>query len=1123
MTRYADFNMMTVPLGGKNLVEASAGTGKTFSIAILALRLILEKNINIRNILLVTFTNNAVAELDKRIREFIRQAKTCATSGTANIEQIKTITERATLEFGKEEVKKRLEDSILFLDETSIMTIHSFCKKSLDYLAFETGQSFEAELVTNVNDILEDEVNNFWRNNIVNLSLDILKFLVESGFSRNKIKNVLKNHLGRKKFHSYNSSGHYEISEGNTREINALNIEKKNTIQDFKQYLKTNKQEIEFVLGKTSNKKKFLEKIENPEELLKELESKSNTNYFEKLPDELQKFTRQYSEIHEKIKKAGVPFFDILYCKAIKEIESRVKQRTEREGILTFDNLIQNLHAALEGPNRQRITQELTKEYKAVFIDEFQDTDKLQYDIFKKSFDNSILFFIGDPKQSIYAFRQADINTYLKARDEVDHLYSMNTNFRSSEKMIKAINQFFLPQPGFDTFYFQKEPNSINYVNVCSPDGNSKDFLKEENSQPGITIIKRNNNEEIYKDATAFIIDLLTHTGYKIKQAGENRNIKASDIGILVRGKKYGDAIRKELGKFHVPSVFVSDQKIMESDQASDLYFVLRAMYEPVMKNINSAVVNPFTGKQSFNVFEFDEEVLIELFKSYKLKWETEGIYSALSAYIADMGVMTYLSNPATPNGMRIITNLNHLMDLISKAAYHQHLNQAELLTWYQRSLNMDLIDADESEIRLESDADAVTIMTIHKSKGLEFNIVFAIQMDLSNSPDHDLISLYENESYITIPKDALNDEQSELAKKQTEQENRRLMYVAVTRAIYKAVIYKNENSKPKVTGLSLFLENLKTDENIEILKSSQDTGYIPRPYQQHGDNHEKRPATLKNEFYLKDAHWQATSYSALAVKTHIPIAVKDFVKTPNDYDEFIFSKLRKGDITGTMVHEIFEKIDFKDDQNNNHIISYAVNRYASSKKEDYSKHLPQLIKHVLHANIPRCDGNFQLDKISIENRVAEMEFDFMLDSNGLLLLHDLLIRENIPVRIRQNQYLQGMMNGFIDLFFKFEDKYYILDWKTNFLGNRIEDYNSSGVRSAMETNNYHLQYLIYTLAIKKYLKYKLGNFSYDDFGGAIYCFVRGMRENTSEGIYFTRPSENVITEMEKILDKNLS
>lgn len=1123
MNTFEEFDVMHVPLEKINLVEASAGTGKTFSIAVMVLRLILEKNINVKEVLLVTFTNNAVAELDERIRFFLRSAFDYAKNGKETSAIIRQIVDRSVNTLGKEETTNRLNNSILFLDETSVMTIHSFCHQTLNNLAFETGQLFESELVTNFDDVITAQIQEFWRNHIVTLPVETLAFLSEIKFDQDAIKDIVKNFLSGKRYHAFSENQRYHTADGAKQIVGTVsNFDevKQKAHQDCSTLLQQYKSRITQGLEKDHHGKNFIQHLEDVDTFIANVKIKRKVGYINKyIPEEILIIIDQLSDAEENFQHETKSFIDLLYCAALEQVTAGVAAYCNARGIQSYDDLIKNLHMAMQGPNKAKIIASLKRQYRAVFIDEFQDTDKLQYDIFLGAFGSGeILFLIGDPKQSIYAFRQADINTYFKAYKDADNRYKMNINFRSSAPMIESMNEFFMPKEDFDFFHFGESENSIRYFKVTSPKENTKGYLISDGKQEkGITIRTQQKKEIVQADVGRQVYELLTDEKFQIKTAGGTRKIAPADIGILVKNKDYGREIRQVLGRYNIPSVFVADEKIMESDQASDLYRVLKAVFDPAMENINAALINSFTGYRSADAMTFDAEKVIELFKGYKLIWETQSIYSSLSSFIADFGIEDHLRNPGTPNGLRIITNLYQLMELLHKTAYHQRLNQAELLNWYKRALEVELLEKDESTLRLESDADAVTIMTIHKSKGLQFNIVIAAQMDFQLPQNRHLASLYQGNEYITIPGKEMTEAQQNDFRRQSEQEFRRLMYVSVTRAVYKAYVFHNAYYGKLV--LSKIIAQLQDTAHIEVLNEEIDPSSIDYTQKFHSQKNNKPiPAQLNHPFQLKDPHWRYMSYSGLAAKDAIVSNRASAQATLSDYDDFVFQKLKKGNVTGNMIHSIFERINFGNNEFHAAIIADAVHRFAGSHAKIYQEFLPVFTQHILQSVIDTGNNTFPLSAIRNEDKIAEMEFDFTTSVCNPDALSDALKKAGISIFLKSNEPLHGLMKGFIDLLFEYEGKFYILDWKSNFLGDSVENYDKASLEIAMQQLNYQLQFVIYTLAVKKYLMSRIGRFDDENFGGVIYCFVRGMRSGTSNGIYFYRPSQQMIDHLEKIL-----
>lgn len=449
-----------VLLQGSNLIEASAGTGKTYSIAILALRLVMEKNIPIQEILMVTFTKAAVAELETRVRLFIRLAHMACVGQKIEDKKINDLVLESIGHFQRPEVERRLKTAILFLDETAINTIHGFCQRTLNEYAFETNQIFgsgatsEAEL----NLVLEASVNQFWRKEITRLEIELLRHL-EAGFKREDLKQFAKNVLGGQVLVQLEPYEPDFLELNKQKELVAVLTEFEAAIEavinQAKGYLDANYTDLmDKVLADNNAKKNYPELLDNPDELFKEVLKNREIKYIKKIFGDLLDILDQAVEPQKELQYEVDVFANKLQQFALEQIVKEVKELKERNSFLTFDDMIQKLHEAVVVKSHLSLRDALRIKYKAVFIDEFQDTDKMQYEIFSHLFSEapSILFFIGDPKQSIYAWRKADINTYFSAKKMVKNVYGMNTNFRSSDAIVAAQNAFFKPKSDFDTF-----------------------------------------------------------------------------------------------------------------------------------------------------------------------------------------------------------------------------------------------------------------------------------------------------------------------------------------------------------------------------------------------------------------------------------------------------------------------------------------------------------------------------------------------------------------------------------------------------------------------------------------------------------------------------------------------
>ena len=236
-----------------------------------------------------------------------------------------------------------------------------------------------------------------------------------------------------------------------------------------------------------------------------------------------------------------------------------------------------------------------------------------------------------------------------------------------------------------------------------------------------------------------------------------------------------------------------------------------------------------------------------------------------------------------------------------------------------------------------------------------------------------------------------------------------------------------------------------------------------------------------------------------------------------SDYDEFVFRTIRRGAHTGNLIHYIFERIDFRRPDHWSTVIDRAIRRLSGKQPEQFTEQMKEMLRQVVDTVIV-SDGGLRLSEVGWEDRLSELEFDFPLTEFLTDRLSELTLGSSTPFAVKPGQALEGIMNGKVDLIFRHGGKYWILDWKSNHLGDRAENYSVSRVRESMSENNYHLQYHIYTLALRRYLSTRLPDFNYErDFGGCIYLFVRGMRFGADTGVFFHKPRPDLLDRMEAL------
>lgn len=1092
-----EFKVAEVELKGSNLIEASAGTGKTFSIAILVLRLIIEKKLDLREILMVTFTKAAVAELEGRIRKFIREANKYVKTGTKCDGVIKGIINKTVAEKGKEDVLESLKKASMYLDETSIYTIHSFCQKTLTEFAFETDQLFGCDVMADDSSIVENAVNNFWRDNITTKELEELRILDKNGLNRLALADVVKNSLSGKKY-IYDEEINIEESFKDYNKANEAVEEMKDKFEN--QFKYSDERSLENINGNRYAIKTFSSVHNDVWGFYEALKDNASKKYVEKLfPDLLQRVL-DISEKEEENQDIIKNIIYFIYGTAIDTISEDIEHTKASKTVFTYDDLIQNLHKAATGEKADPLRKALQNKYKCVFIDEFQDTDKMQYELFHSLFDKeAIIFYIGDPKQSIYSFRGADIDTYKKAAEHVDHGFTMRRNFRSTKNLIAGLNQFFtsLDNPfGDDKIGYEVIEAALNFPEIH----------KYGEPEKAISVIDCPKKTEIHENVARNILRLLRpEEGFTIK----DKAIKASDIAVLVRTKNEAKEVKKELTKLNVPAVTLDDTKVLESDEATTVYYILYAVQQINKSNISRALLNRLVGFSKEDLFSLNDEEELLVFKDLMKAWEKNGVYACLSLFVKHYKVRSNILDGDIENGERSLTNLLQIIELLHKTEVENTYSPEDLLGWMQRIFEGAEQDGDEYAQRIESDEDAVNIVTIHKSKGLAYKIVFAPYLNLKSDFGKRSMIEYKDKNGEYCFSHDINEEKEKLYKEQTEKENRRLIYVALTRAVHKCYIYNT----PK-DGIAAFIKSCKASDFIDVNTIQEiEVESLPRSKQNTKNNNEdkdnNKDKTKKFNGSI-NGNWTVSSFSAIS-KIHATFKRDNSIKNKN-YDEFAFSTMPKGSLAGLFLHEIFENAYFAGEDFQK-LITKIGTAYPTIFDEQYIEDYNSLVHHTLGAICPTPES-FKLKEVEQAKIIPELEFFFdvkKISTGQLKEISDI-------VQIDDYRTIEGAMTGFVDLFFEHKGKYYILDWKSNFLGNSLDNYTHEKMDEAMRGNNYHLQHLIYTVAVKRYLESRLPNFDYErDFGGCLYIFLRGCRKDKSSGMFYTKTPTDTIKALEAL------
>lgn len=1181
------FDLINTPLSGHILIEASAGTGKTYTISRLFLRLLLEKEYPPSSILVVTFTEAASSELKERIYDIVKKALEAYSCGSSNDPFLKSLLAR----IDSEKACPLLQTALYNFNTVSIHTIHGFCQKVLYENSFESGAAFESTIITEQNSLIQEIIHNFWRINFYAEKPSFLAYAISSGISPETFLDLARA-AGR---FFQNLKVIPEISK--TGDSSALETSFNQSFQELKSRWKEDRYQILKIL-ETGNLKatKYSQKI------IQEIVILMDTMLDSEIaaPTLFKRFENFTTPVLASSTKKGFtppehPFFALCdkhaeYAEQLRSFfDNRILQlqisflsylnqelsiRKQARGQLFFDDLLKNVHTALTNSKQSKeLTTKLRETYNAALIDEFQDTDSVQYQIFSLIFNNNLpLFMIGDPKQSIYGFRGADIFTYLKASQQVSARYTLLANYRSDPSLLSALNTLFLRN---DQQFVHQD---IGYTEAVPGNPDSQQVIIDEVIQPALNFLlvddqagsdkKTDKTTLICQSVTTEISELLTRS-LQNKAFINSRKINPSDIAVLVRTNREAEAIQQSLSSVHVPSVIDSGSSVFETEDAIFLERFLSALLEPTRSElINAVLATPFFGLnanaiENLSSTQQEWESYVSKFLHYHALWRDHGFMYMFRHFLAQEHIRPKLL--AIEQGERHLTNILHLSELLHLNENQKQAGMTNLHSWFLQKITDNTMQvSDEEMLRLESDKDAVTILTIHKSKGLEYPIVFCPfwhNSELSNKAIactfHDPQS--DNASVLAIGTEEIN-RNRQLIETEILAENMRLLYVALTRAksccyVVWGKIRGEESSalayllhknligddfslpalKEKVKSLSfeqirqILSEISNQNESIAVVEKQAEPKKIVMP-----QIDQKQLSCLKLEGGIPES-WKISSFSSLTRNHYMPESPDyDFSTENNDLpgndteneDHTIFN-FPRGSIAGTFLHSVFEQIDFSDPNSIQQKVDLESLLDLYGFDHSWKPVISKLVKDTLNTPLKNGSDVFRLSEIPDRSSRKEMEFYFPLKKISPSDLTKLFSGQLQTDLFSSDYHAEGLhfspsggfMKGYIDLFFEKGDRFFILDWKSNHLGDSFEDYNAESLKETMKSEHYILQYHIYMTAIDKYLQLRYKGYSYQkNFGGVYYIFLRGIDGKSDSGIYFDRPSVEIVRKLREVL-----
>ncbi len=1197
-----DFSILRCPLEGSNIIEASAGTGKTHAIAGLFLRLVLEKGYKAEEILVVSFTVAATGELRERIRRLLSETSGVMKGAGSYSKENEVYRDLAEKFSGDPLALLIVEDSIRNFDMASISTIHGFCQRMLLENAFESMQMFGTDLVPDQSGLTLEIAEDFWRMHIPGLPELVIQHLMKKGCTPGYFAGLLGIRANKPGFRVIPDPGPVDIDEREktvTSMFKALGHAWKNSREELSEIFNSS--------GDSLNRTKY--KQGNISIYFFEADTYVNETSLLDAPKSLVKFTGSY--IEEAVKKGRAfpqhsffqlcgdflaelngfiiildEYFKGLLIELMEFGEKEWAERNRARNTRSYRDILSDMDNALSRDPESPLARAVRKRYRAALVDEFQDTDPVQFSIFSTIFrhDDSILFLIGDPKQAIYRFRGGDIFAYMKALEDMGNIYTLKANWRSDPGLIHAVNTIFSGVT--NPFVYEK----IGFTPAIHGPGKGEQklVLPEDESAPftlcfigkshyGVESKKRISKwraEELASESVAAEISRLVDMGKKGKAHISGVPVAPGHMAVLVRKKTQALKVRDRLGVQGIPAVLYGSESVFQTDEAGDILDVMSAVAGPENEMlVKAALVTDVFGRSIGSLLrEMEDEARWDetaaLFSYYRELWGRHNFITMLSSILikekARSRMMQYR------DGERRITNILHCAEIIQKAEDDHALGHEALIAWLSEKIIED--SSAENQIRLESDETAVKIVTIHRSKGLDFPIVFCPFMwegseiderDFRNRRIPFFLEFHDKKNGWAPVLDLGSGDKENLmnAGKEELAENIRLLYVGLTRARHRCYLYHGMvndsgtsalsylmhrpaglDGEDVISGLKFHWENLGVDNMLrdlgKITTASQGVIDIrliddidktaTSPFTPGGNGAGQASGCRKFTGAI-DRAWGLSSYSSITAGIdhgahHDQLGEHGTGDSVNSdvFDAGILS-FPGGTVSGSLIHEIFEAADFADKKEGalEALVAEKIVKYGF--EERWRDVLCAMVRNVLNAGLDDALPDLRLGNIRRGERLSELEFYFPVGPvtrEGLVKVFREIISGGLAGEF--SSYLdrlnfretRGFMHGFIDLVFIHGGKYYIVDWKSNRLGSSIDDFGEQGVLKEMMTGYYIIQYYFYTAALHRYLALRLPGYDYEThFGGVYYIFIRGISPDRGpgHGIFRDRPGKDKV------------
>lgn len=1158
---------LTLPLRGLQLIEASAGTGKTWTLAALYVRLVLghtadadQPSIGLYppQILVMTFTEAATAELRERIRERLAlSARFFQTGDETKVDGfLRDLRSSITPEHWPV-CAQRLDMAAQWMDDAAIFTIHGWSSRMLKTHAFDSASLFTQNRVEDGERLQLVATQDYWRRWFYALDAQTLAALKAVGDTPQALLDKLKA-LWREFDRAPQTQATAPIPpdvlmvrwaawQQRRVELEAparlgWTPEVAQAVQDVAAAKTLKNYRPDWLGGWLTQMADWAQGGEIDTTTLERFTTRTLVVKGWASADQWPVFAR-LEALADHLSAEPDVVTDLLFH-AAQEVQRSYQRAKAQAAQFDFSDLLQNLYHALQAPDG-RLATAIRAQYPVALVDEFQDTDPWQFGSLRKIYSDvpnrdkgqshissenertsvdTGLIMIGDPKQAIYSFRGADLATYLLAREQAQGIYNLPGNYRSTTGVVAAVNRVFAQA--------QQPFGSVPFVPVDARNPTILPLQVGGQPQVAMTVWHQPFAKTPTKDD--FLSQMANVFASQMVALLQSGAAQSGDMAVLVRNWSEAAAIRQALTQRGVRSVYLSERNsVYASQQATDLWRILRAVASPGSNRlVRAALATPTwsLGWSALDALLTDEAAwdgLVEQFLQWQRVWRAQGFLPMLYRLLHDQGLAArLLQDPA--QGERALTNLLHLGELL-QAASLQVQGEGALIRYLEEQLRRPQASGEAAQLRLESGANLVQVVTLHKSKGLEYPLVFL-----------PFISLYRAED-----KDSGRDDAERLS------EDIRLLYVALTRAkqalwLGVAQVKGDVDGKtPQVKSAVSALLGRSTPDDLWDKLQAWAGGHIavltaPAPddsvYQPVLEVKEHQSARVPQRLIYN--RWWSASFSALT--RDLSHGASETSPQPSERDERLldvqtdsvlvdedqgivspaagdllseaprFNDFPAGSRYGTLLHDLLEwqashgwpaATESTDDPATlaaqwQNLLARQSQRHNLSP--GHSALLDDWVRLIITSNMPlalikKGQSAINLSDIKTPDLWPEMGFSVPVHSLGSEALDGLITRQIWPGQARpalQRRQLQGMLTGFMDLVLLHQGRYYVLDYKSN----RLSAYLPEALQQAMLMHRYDVQAALYLLALHRLLKSRLPGYDpAQHLGGALYLFLRGI------------------------------